>query len=228
LTNIEAMALYSIQRRLRRKHYDIDAILNHSIFIIEDLAFNSILIRANQHLLAMAKTIRAEVPDDLLAAIEKTPAQLEELWDPYNRQYYSRYFITHQLLKESSIATLLPLYAGSVTKERAADLVKMLENDKLFGPAYPIPSTPLESAYFNAKRYWQGPTWVNMNWLIIDGLRRYDFHDHADALTESTLELIATSGIAEYYDPLVGEALGADDFSWTAALAIDMMQTKRD
>lgn len=226
LSNVEAMALYAVQRRLRRKHYDIGAILNHSLFIIEDLAFNCILARANQHLEAIAKSIRQDIPEDLQKSMDKMPKTLEELWDPYNRQYYPRDFITHKLLKESSVATLLPLYAGTVSQERAEVLVKMIENEKLFGPAYPLPSVPLESFYFNSKRYWQGPTWINMNWLIIDGLRRYGFKDHADVLTESTVEMIAKSGIAEYYDPLTGEPLGADDFSWTAALAIDLIKAK--
>lgn len=225
LSNTEAMSMYSIQRRLRRKHYDIEAILNHSLFIIEDLTFNCILARANEHLKAIAACIRAPIPEDLAAAMERTPKALETLWDPYSRQYYSRYFITHRLLQESSIATLLPLYAGTVSQERAQTLVGMLENDKLFGPPFPVPSVPLESQYFSSKRYWQGPTWVNMNWLIIDGLRRYGFRDHADALTESTLEMIAKNGIAEYYDPLTGEPLGADNFSWTAALAIDLLKS---
>lgn len=227
LSNVEAMTLYSIQRRLRRKRYDINEILNHSIFTVEDLAFNSILIRANSHLLTIAKSIRADVPEDLRANMELTRTALEALWEPYSGQYYSRDFVTHHLLKEPSIATLLPLYAGSISKERAAVLVKMLENEKLFGPSFPVPSVPLESPYFDSKRYWQGPTWVNMNWLIIDGLHRYGFHDHAEALTESTLEMVADKGIAEYYDPLTGEPLGADDFSWTAALVIDLLKTSQ-
>jgi len=224
LNNVEAMVLYSTQRRLRRKRYDINEILDHSLFAIEDLTFNAILIRANQLLQEIAKTIHQEVPDELAGHFEKARFAFEELWDPYSGQYYSRDFITHHLLKESSIATLLPLYAGSVTPERAERLVKLIENDKLFGPAYPVPSTPLNSPFFDAHRYWQGPTWVNMNWLIIDGLERYGFKDHAAALRESTLEMLAKNGIAEYYDPLTGEPLGADDFSWTAALAIDMLK----
>jgi hypothetical protein len=224
LTNTEAVVLYSAQRRLRRKHYDIDAMLNHNIFTIEDLAFNCILIRANDHLKAIAKSIRYELPEDLLERIELGRKALEDLWDPYTGQYYPRNFITHHLIKESSVATLLPLYAGSVSPERAEKLVKLLENDKLFGPAFPIPSAPLNSPYFDPLRYWQGPTWVNMNWLIIDGLQRYGYHDHAVALRESTLEMIAKSGISEYYHPLTGEPLGAHDFTWTAALAIDMIK----
>lgn len=223
-TNVDALAFYDIQRRLRRKNYDINAILNHSIFTIEDLTFNSILVRANELLKQIAKSIRQPLPDDLLDNMELTVKAFDELWDEYTVQYYSRDFVTHRLLKEPSIATLMPLYAGNISKERAALLVKMLEKDSLFGPAYPIPSVPLESSYFDEIRYWQGPTWVNTNWLVIEGLRRYGYNDHADALRESTLELVEHSGMSEYFNPLTGEPLGAKNFSWTASLTIDLLK----
>ena len=223
-STIESLMLMDIQRRLRRKRYDINKILDHSLFAIEDLTFNSILIRANCHLRDIAKSLRETLPEELEVHMKKTEQTLEELWDPYSAQYYSRDFITHRLLKTPSIATLLPLYAGTISKERAEKLVRLTENEHSFGPAYPVPSVPLNSFWFHRKLYWQGPTWVNMNWLIIDGLQRYGFKDHAEALRESTLEMIKKSGFYEYFDPIDGSAAGADNFSWTAALAIDLFK----
>ena len=227
-TNVEVLALFDIQLRLRRKNYDIDRILNHSMFAIEDLGFNSILIRANQHVRDIAKDIKEDVPEGLLASMERTEAAFDNLWHETSGQYYSRDFMTHNLLFESSIATLLPLYAGTVSKERAARLVKLLESEHSFGLSYPVPSVPKSSQYFDPKRYWQGPTWLNTNWMIIDGLRRYGFHDHAELLRDLSLELVAKHGCSEYFNPLTGEPEGADNFSWTAALAIDLAhQVKR-
>jgi len=140
---IDALALYSTQRRLRRKNYDTKRILAHSMFTIEDVTFNSILIRANQNLEAIAKYIRKELPEELVVHMRKTEKSLESLWDPYSLQYYSREFVSHRLLKVPSIGTLMPLYAGTVTKERAKQLVKMIENEHLFGAHYPIPTAPL-------------------------------------------------------------------------------------
>ena len=225
-TNIEALALYSVQRRLRRKSYDINKILDHTLFAIEDLAYNCILIRANEHLKQIAKTLRTDIPEDLLECMNLSPKTLEELWDPYTEQYYPRDFVTHRLLKQPTIESLLPLYAGTISKERAALLVRTLENEHMFGPAFPIPSTPLNSPWFDPNRYWQGPAWVNMNWLIIDGLQRYGYKDHAEALKESTLELVQKHGCFEYFNPISGAPLGAPNFSWTAALAIDLAKTK--
>lgn len=225
LSNIESLALYDAQRRLRRKAYNIDKILDHSLFAIEDLMFNSILIRANELLRHIARSIREELPEDLLKQMVLTTKTLEQLWDPYDSEYYSRDFITHDLLKEPSIASLMPLYAGSIPKERAGHLVRLLENHHVFGTPFPVPSVPANSAWFDPLRYWQGPTWVNTNWLIIDGLKRYGYDQHAEALITNTLQMIEQGGLNEYFDSINGEPAGIDDFSWTAALYIDLRKS---
>ncbi len=224
LNIIDALSLFSTQRRLRRKNYDIKKILAHSLFAIEDVSYNAIFIRANQLLKEIAKTIRKELPAELLTRMKRTEEAFEQLWDPYSSQYYSREFVSHRLIKIPSIGTLLPLYSGSITKERAARLVRLLENDHLFGTNYPVPSTTVSSEWFKPTGYWQGPSWVNTNWLIIDGLKRYGYHDHAAALTETTLEMVARSGCYEYFNPLDGSPAGAANFSWTAALTIDLLK----
>lgn len=226
LDTIEALSLYSVQRRLRRKLYDIDRILSHSHFAIEDLGFNCILIRNDQLLLEIAKAIKEDVPEDLQEQMAKTQGALETLWDPYSNQYYSRNFVTHKLIKETSIASLMPLYAGTISKERAKILVKQLENEHAYGPTYPVPSVSIESPWFKELGYWQGPSWINTNWLLIDGLKRTGFDEYAAALKESTLEMVSRGGMYEYFSPLNGQPGGAPDFSWTAALTIDLLKSK--
>jgi hypothetical protein len=223
----EALAMYSTQLRLRRKNYDINRVLDHALFSIEDLTFNSILVKANAQLEKIATALREDLPEEIKASIKKTRSALEELWDPLSGQYYSRDFVTHRLLKTPSIAALMPLYSGSISKERAGRLVKLLENDKQFGSAFPVPSVPVSSMWFDPVRYWQGPTWVNMNWLIIEGLKDYGFKDHADALRDSTIEMVQKGGIYEYFDPLNGAPYGASDFAWTAALTIDLLNSNK-
>ncbi|MDB5163776.1 MAG: hypothetical protein JWS12_394 [Candidatus Saccharibacteria bacterium] len=223
LNTSDALGLYSVQHRLRRKAYDIDKILTHSFFAIEDLTFNCILIRANHHLRSIAKIIDRELPKELLESMRKGEETLEQLWDAYSEQYYPRNFVTHKLIKEPSIGTLMPLYAGSITKERAAQLVKLLHSRKLYGPKYPVPSVPINSPWFKDHGYWQGPTWINTNWLIIDGLERYGFKEEATAVRQASLELVSQSGFYEYFSPLDGSPAGTDNFSWTAALMIDLL-----
>ena len=226
LNNVEALAFYSVQRRLRRKNYDFERIIDHSMFAIEDLTFNSILIRANRLLKDIAAYIDEKLDEELLESMSKAENQLAKLWDEYATEYFSRDFISHRLLKESSVAAFMPLYSGAISRERANRIIESLTNEHRFGSPYPVPSAPLDSAWFSQRNYWQGPTWVNTNWLVIDGLTRYGFNDLADSLRNKTIKMINKSGFYEYFNPINSEGLGADKFSWTAALYLDLINNK--
>ena len=225
ITNVEALSFFAVQRRLRRKRYNFDKIIDHSLFAIEDLTFNSILIKANKHLKEISRTIDKKLPEDLIERMGISEKALEDLWDDYAQEYFSRDFVSHRLLKESSIASFMPLYSGSISKEKAKIIVDNLSNTHRYKTPYPVPTSPITSDWFNPQRYWQGPTWINTNWLIIEGLKNYGFDKEANELKEKTLKLVNKSGIYEYFDPLNGTPLGSNNFSWTAALAIDLINS---
>ncbi len=225
MSNVEAMAYWAALRRLRRKAYNSEAILSRSLFAVEDLAFNSIFIRANLLLKEVAKTVGQNLPESLLICMGKTETAFDQLWDETAGQYFSRSFVSHKLIEEPTIATLLPLYSGTISKERASHLVDLLKRHRLFSSSWPVPSVPLNSSYFDPYKYWQGPTWINTNWLIIDGLKRYGYHDEAKVLQKRSLELVKKSGMYEYFNPLNGQPAGAANFSWTAALTIDLLKS---
>ncbi len=223
MSNIEALAYWAAVQRLKRKAYNTEAILSRSLFTVQDLPFNCILIRANECLREIANIIDRPLPQILLESMARTEKAIEELWDEDHGQYFSRSFVTHKLIEEPTIATLLPLYAGTIPKERARLLANMINDPDQFHAIWPIPSVPLSSKYFDPLKYWQGPTWVNTNWLIIEGLRRYGFNDEAESLKSRTLQMVKEHGLNEYFSPLTGEPAGAANFSWTAALTIDLL-----
>jgi neutral trehalase len=225
MANVDALLSWDILRRLRRKHYDIDRILHRSIFIIEDVSFNAMFIRNNSLLKEIASEARIKLPKSLLDRMAQSETALEDMWDEQYGLYFSRDFSSHKLLREPTIASILPLYAGTISPEKAKRLVQVLLNPYAFGLKYPVPSVPKNVRGFNSKRYWQGPVWVNMNWLLIDGLKRYGYEKEASHLKEKTLQLLEQNGVWEYYNPLTGEGLGSADFSWTAALAFDLLKT---
>lgn len=222
LDTIDALSYYTIARRLKHKQYDTRQILRHPQLAIEDLAFNSILIRANTLLTEIAQDIKQDLPGWLWERMKKAPHALELLWSEAHQQYFSRNFETFELIDEPSIATFLPLYAGTVSKHRAAHLVELLTS-RAYWTTYPVPTVPKNSRYFQPRRYWQGPSWLNMNWLIIDGLERYGYRTEAAAIRERSLKMVGFSGSFEYFNPLDGSPAGARDFSWTAALTIDLL-----
>jgi glycogen debranching enzyme len=87
-----------------------------------------------------------------------------------------------------------------------------------------IPSHDPRDTRFDSRRYWRGPIWLIINYMIADGLRLAGETATADKIVKSSLDLIDTGGFAEYYDPLDGTACGGARFTWTAAMVLEFLR----
>jgi neutral trehalase len=157
--------------------------------------------------------------------MRRTAAALNLLWDEQAGLFFSRDARTGKLLRAPTSASLLALYSGAFSDAQGARLIGHLTAAPSFAPAFPVPSVPVNDPHFEEGRFWAGPTWVNVNWHLIDGARRAGEHGLAARLRDTTLRMIATSGFYEYFSPLDGRGLGAKDFSWTAALTLDLLNS---
>ncbi len=181
--------------------------------LVEDLAFNAFFAAANQSLRALIDV------GELDPLIRAQAEALELLWHAPTHEYCSRHAVTHEPMSDRTIATFLPLLT---TGTHVQELVVRLQDPAAYWSAYPVPSVPLEARHFQDHRYWAGPTWVNTNWAIVEALHRRDHVDLADDLRDRTLALVDQHGFAEYFSPTDGTGHGAPEFSWTAALTIDL------
>ncbi|CUU55594.1 Glycosyl hydrolase family 63 C-terminal domain-containing protein [Parafrankia irregularis] len=223
LTSADLFTLYRIVRELRRSRYDFRTIRDTFVPLVQDVAFNAILIRANEHLVTIADEAGIPIPRWLSRSMRRSRAAMSELWS--DGLYFSRDFRTGELLHHPTIASFLPLYAGVVPDDQVDGLVKTLLSPRYWA-RYGIASVPTDDPAFLPRCYWQGPVWVNMNWLIADGLDRYGRREAADAIRANTVEVIRASGsMFEYYSPLDGSGAGSNRFSWTSALLIDILAT---
>jgi hypothetical protein len=197
-------------------HYDFDLARiprDDRAVLIEDLAFNAFFAAANQ---ALRRLIDV---GDLDPLIDEHRDALELLWHAPTGEYCSRDAVTHEPLTEPTVATFLPLLA---TGAHTTELVIRLQDPSAYAAAFPVPSVPLDAPDFQDRRYWSGPTWVNTNWAIVEGLRAQGLVAEAGDLGDRTLAMVEQGGFAEYFSPTDGSGHGAPEFSWTAALVIDL------
>lgn len=69
--------------------------------------------------------------------------------------------------------------------------------------------------------------WLIVNYMIANGLHAAGQTGIANRIDADSLRLIETSGFAEYYDPLTGEPCGGDQFTWTAAMVIEILNMSK-
>lgn len=149
-----------------------------------------------------------------------------ELWDPAAGRFYARDVIAGHLEPEESIVSFVPLLDPDLPAERVDAIVADLASACFHPNAqdhFVVPSYSVQSADFDRRRYWRGPVWINTNWLLWSGLRQHGREREATEIARASLGLVARLGFREYFDPFGGAGYGSDRFSWSAALALDLI-----
>lgn len=173
-------------------------------------------------------------------AEEMQQTLLREMWNEADGFFYDKRF-DGSLSRVQGISGFLPLLLDGLPAAMTERLLDALADPRRFGAVYPIPSLSLSDPKWSTDM-WRGPTWINMNYLIILGLRKQGKMAEATRLRDQTIALVKRYyeryGVTfEYYDATdrvpptrcerKGPYMGYDirrkldafrDYHWTAAL----------
>ncbi|MCX7323422.1 MAG: trehalase family glycosidase [Hyphomicrobiales bacterium] len=193
-------------------------------FRIADIGTNAILLAAEEALLALAPDHGlAGSGDAIRTRITRLSQGLAALWNADKAWFLSRDLIAGEAIPVRTSAGLLPLLTGVPNAARVGHLQAEVAAH-LASAAFGIASTLPGESGFEPKRYWRGPVWAVMNWMIAEGLARHRCTGLAERIRKDTVAAIGRQGFGEYFDPLTGESLGGEAFSWTAATYLLMSE----
>jgi len=122
------------------------------------------------------------------------------------------------------------LWAKAATQKQAETVKTKMMDPKKFYTKVPFQTMSADHEKFNPlKGYWRGPNWLDQAYFGVKSLRNYGFNKEADNATIQILKgaegvLGKGQSIRENYHPLTGEGLNAQNFSWSAAHIILLLQ----
>lgn len=212
----------------KKYQYDGPEIAEQSPFLVQDCMMNAILIKSNESLINMGTQFGFDV------------AQIAE-WQALSKENFTSKFWNEQIesfvsydqraghqIVHKEIGGLVALFAEIATQEQAAKLSDYLWSIHNRG-YYLCPSFDIDSPLFDSKRYWRGPVWPQMNWMIHQGLLKYGYNELAEIVKSDLIELVSKLGFFEYFESEKSLAIasnrgyGGDNFSWTASSIISLI-----
>ncbi|MDE6692102.1 MAG: glycoside hydrolase family 37, partial [Muribaculaceae bacterium] len=128
----------------------------------------------------------------------------------------------------------MAVWAGIATREEVEEMVTRhyYNSEELYCPAGVRTLSPLEKMYnvsaSGNPSSWQGPVWINVNYLVFRGLVLYGFEAEARELAEKTVLLLGRDferfgALHEYYLPDNGEPVLNKGFQNWNFLVLNMI-----
>lgn len=219
---------------MKSYNYDESVMYEKFPFKIKDVSFSGILYVANKFLLQIASLI-GEDSHEISEWISRIEQNFHKFFstsssgnglEVSDSLYYDYDLIISDRIIKRTVSSLSPIYSGLISNQEAEAIVKYLSDADFCAEYDTIASADEKEAYFKPVAYWRGPIWINTNWALWLGLLQYGYNERAERLRQGVFKLVANQGFREYYDPTTGEGLGGKNFSWTAALVIDMIMMK--
>ncbi|RSM48010.1 hypothetical protein DMB66_47100 [Actinoplanes sp. ATCC 53533] len=195
-------------------------------FLVECPSFNSILAAAELALAHIAGVVGADPDQHRERARRITTAISAHLFDPATQTFRSRDVHSRALSPARCVSGLLPLLLPDLPSWQAQAIMTEAGSPRFGLPArtgLPLPSYDRTAPGFDPLRYWRGPIWINVNWLLRRGMLVHGYRDEAEELRQAMIRLVHAAGHFEYFHPGTGAGIGAPAFSWTAALSLDLL-----
>ncbi|TDU39378.1 putative isomerase [Gelidibacter sediminis] len=154
----------------------------------------------------------------------------QQFFDPEDGWFYDTFIDGKTFIKGEGSEGWTALWTNAASPEQANAVKIKLMDPKKFYTKIPFQTMSADHDRFDPlKGYWRGPNWLDQAYFAVQGLRNYGFHEEANQATIQIIEgadgiLGKGKSIRENYHPITGEGLNAQNFSWSAAHLIMLLQ----
>ena len=191
----------------------------------ESVDLNAYLFAEKKYLSRMA--IVLHIGEDATSfdfAAQKLKKKIQnQFYDPDSGWFYDTSLDGKKLITVMGCEGWIPLWAEVATKEQAESVKNTMMDTAHFYTHVPFQTLSASHPQFNPNRgYWRGPNWLDQSYFGIKGLHNYGYHNEAHDATYKLMHnaegvLAKGMSIRENYQPLTGEGLESENFSWSAA-----------
>lgn len=170
-------------------------------FAVQDPFHNALLCLSNECLIRIGEVLRK----DVLELVEWNELSVfsmnDKLWDEEYGIYRAYDMVEGKTILSGSVSGIMPMIAAIPTQEQAEAMRATLTANFIREGYRMIATNSLYADRTEVDKPYRGAIHLWYNWLLFQGLRRYDFEDLALILLKDTLDLVEEYGFHNIFNP---------------------------
>ena len=147
------------------------------------------------------------------------------MYDPEENIFFDADVKTAEHKTLWSASAFLPLWAGvDIKADKAREMIKnhLLDKEKFFGKV-PFPCIAYNQKEYRCDKWWRGPLWLSLAWLMVETLEKYGFEKEYNQVSKTYYDMLLNDGnLREHFNSQTAEGLGTYDQGWTSAIFIKL------
>ena len=186
--------------------FDEEKIAQNCPFRVQDPFFNAVLSWSNEAMIEIGRIIGEDVTDFVLWNELTVFSMNEKLWDEEQGIYNAYDVVNEAFIQGETLSGMLPMMTDIPNIDQAENILINLQDEYFSGtkenPMYLCPTYDVtaEDVRFNIPE--RGAVSICQNWLLYQGLKRFEMHSMAEKVKDDSLELIGKYGFYTSFNPL--------------------------
>lgn len=173
---------------------------------VQDPFFNAILSWSNEAMIEVGRIIQEDVTDFVLWNELTVYSMNNKLWDEEQGIYNAYDIVNNVFIPGDTLSGLLPIIADIPNIDQAENILRNIKDEFFSGtkdnPMYLCPSYDITSDNIRYGERQRGAISIIQNWLLYQGLKRFEMNAVAQKVKNDSLELIEKYGFCEFFNPV--------------------------
>ena len=182
---------------------------------VQDPFFNAILSFSNEAMIEIGRVIKEDVTDFVLWNELTVFSMNEKLWDEEQGIYNAYDMVNEAFIPGDTLSGLLPIVADVPNIDQAENILRNIKDEFFSGttknPMYLCPTYDVTSENINLGERQRGAVSISQNWLLYQGLKRFEMNAVAQKVKNDSLELMEKYGFCEFFNPAKNGLVKSDN-----------------
>ena len=218
-----------IVSQLQANEFDEIKIAKNCPIRVQEPLFNAILSWSNEAMIEIGRILGEDVTDFVLWNELTVYSMNEKLWDEEQGIYNAYDLVSKTFIPGETLSGLLPIMTDVPNIDQAENILRNIKDEFFSGtaenPMYLCPTYDVTAENIQLDKKNRGAVCIYQNWLLYQGLQRFEMTAIAQKVKDDSLELVEKYGFCESFNPLkteIAKVNFVDDIT-CAALCLDFL-----